>query len=135
MNYQIIEVDKKGRIKAKHIHDGGSVNITVAPRPNVAPIANLNCVSPDFLKLTCNAEGSSDSDGTIVSYKYEWGDDSNTLAENNLSLTHDYVSSGEKLVRLTVTDDKGASHSVEKIFLIKENTKPTAKFECQKCSV
>lgn len=132
LDYQYVEIDKKGRVKIKHQKDGGSVKIVVHPKPNVAPIAMLDCFAPDFLKLTCNPEGSKDSDGTIVSFKYEWGDDTHSINSDNSSATHIYQTSGEKLIRLTVTDNDGATHSVEKSFFIKENSKPAASFECVK---
>jgi len=64
--------------------------------------------------VTFDGSGSSDPDGTIVSYLWKFGDgDTSTLIEP----THNYTLTGIYSVRLTVTDDDGATdtatHTVE----------------------
>ncbi len=53
-----------------------------------------------------NGDGSSDSDGTIVSYTWEFGDGGSDVG---VSPTHTYVAAGTYTVKLTVTDDDGAT--------------------------
>ena len=52
--------------------------------------------------------GSSDTDGTIVSYNWTFGDGS---AGTGVSTTHTYTTNGSMTVTLTVTDDDGATNS------------------------
>ena len=58
--------------------------------------------------LTLDGSGSSDSDGSVTRYDWEFGD--GTSAENaGATPTHTYESSGTFTVTLTVTDDSGAT--------------------------
>ena len=74
---------------------------------NVAPVASFTSSCTD---LTCNFNGSasSDSDGTIASYSWNFGD-GNSASGVNPSNT--YAASGTYTVSLTVTDDQGATNS------------------------
>jgi PKD repeat protein len=58
--------------------------------------------------VSFNGSTSSDPDGTIVSYSWNFGDGSTGAGAN---VTHVYNASGTFIVKLTVTDDKGAIHS------------------------
>jgi len=91
--------------------DSSSQLVTVAtnePAPNVAPTAAFTF---DCTELACsfNGSGSSDSDGTIASYSWAFGD-GNTGSGATTSNT--YAAGGTYSVTLTVTDDAGASDSV-----------------------
>ena len=85
-----------------------SVIITVAV-PNAAPtaVASANVttgVAP--LAVTFSSTGSKDTDGTIASYNWNFGDGtSSTLA----SPSHTYTTVGTFTATLVVTDNKGAS--------------------------
>ena len=74
------------------------------PVENVAPTAALSVNCQD-LTCTFDASGSSDSDGTIVDYAWDFGD--GTLGSGE-STTHSYSQPGTYTVTLTVTDDDGA---------------------------
>lgn len=82
-------------------------SFTGAGPTNVAPVANftVNCTD-----LTChfNANGSSDSDGSIVSYDWTFGD---TRTSTGVAVTNNYANAGDYTVTLTITDDQGASDS------------------------
>jgi PKD repeat protein len=62
--------------------------------------------------LTCsfNASGSSDTDGTISSYSWNFGDGS--PAGSGVSPSHPYAAFGTYHVTLTVTDNQGATGTV-----------------------
>ena len=66
----------------------------------------------DMLSATFNAAGlggSSDADGTIVSYAWDFGD---TETGAGVNPTHTYATANTYSVTLTVTDDDGATASV-----------------------
>ena len=77
------------------------------PAENVAPTATF---SVDCQDLTCtfDASGSSDSDGTITSYVWNFDDGTTGSGE---STTHSYSQPGAYNVTLAVTDDDGATDS------------------------
>jgi PKD repeat protein len=81
--------------------------VTIAA--NQAPAAAL-ALSPGSgvapLAVTASGSGSSDSDGAIVSSTIDFGD--GTVAAGPTA-SHTYSSAGSKTVRVTVTDDKGAT--------------------------
>ena len=74
------------------------------PPPNSSPNASFDYTCS---LLTCNFDGSgsSDSDGTVMSYEWTFGDG----AQSSGSTTdHTYAAAGSYTVTLTVTDDDGA---------------------------
>jgi PKD repeat protein len=74
------------------------------PPPNAAPVANF---SWQCTNLTCIfADGSTDSDGTVSTWNWTFGDGS-TSSERNPAKT--YGSSGTFTVTLQVTDNSGAA--------------------------
>ncbi|MDQ6687334.1 MAG: PKD domain-containing protein, partial [Actinomycetota bacterium] len=60
-------------------------------------------------QLTCSysATGSTDPDGTIVSYDWDFGD--NSPHGSGATTTHTYSDAGDRTVTLTVTDNNGAT--------------------------
>ena len=86
-----------------------SRNVTVpgTSPTNVPPNAVLNasCV---LLTCTMNASGSTDPDGTILWYTYDFGDGTRTTTAAT-SLTHTYATGGPRTATLTVTDNQGAT--------------------------
>ena len=59
--------------------------------------------------ITFNASGSYDPDGTIVSYFWDFGDGTNTTG---VTVSYAYTTNGTFIVTLTVTDDDGATASI-----------------------
>jgi PKD repeat protein len=77
--------------------------------------------------LGFSGSGSSDSDGTIVSYAWLFDDGTSGVGEN---ATHSYGAPGSYEVRLTVTDNRGitaqATHTVQVNEPAPSNQPPTA---------
>ena len=73
---------------------------------NVAPVADFtpNC---DGLVCEFDAFSSSDSDGSIVSYEWTFGDGDTA---SGVTSANNYLFPGAYVVTLTVTDDDGAPH-------------------------
>lgn len=65
--------------------------------------------------VTFDAAASSDPDGSLVRYAWEFGDDASATGERT---THTYDAAGERTVTLAVTDDAGASATTERTLLV-----------------
>ena len=72
---------------------------------NAAPSASFTA-TPNGLAVSVNGTASSDPDGTIASYAWNWGD--TTPAGSGSTATHSYPAAGTYPVTLTVTDNGGA---------------------------
>jgi PKD repeat protein len=81
-----------------------------APRPgNAGPVASFTASpasGPAPLAVSFNGSGSSDSDGSIVSYAWNFGDGGSA---SGAITSHTYNSAGTYTAQLTVTDDDGAT--------------------------
>src|SRR5690606_21992922 len=75
---------------------------------NQAPTAAFTW-SNQHLTANVDAGGSTDVDGSIASYAWEWGDGA---ASTGILAQHSYAEAGTYPVELTVTDDDGASDTV-----------------------
>lgn len=89
---------------------------------NQPPVAEDFAVSPQSPStgdsVTFDASGSTDPDGSIVSYEWSFGDVSTSTGVNS---THSYSSSGEYTVTLTVTDDTGATDTKTETVVVEES--------------
>ena len=93
--------------------------------PNVPPTAAFTSSCTDAT-CTFDASGSSDSDGSITSYTWTFGDGETAASA---APTHIYSTSGTYDVTLTVTDDQGDSTSVtHQVTASSVNVPPTATF-------
>ncbi|MDZ5812792.1 PKD domain-containing protein [Halorubrum sp. AD140] len=71
--------------------------------------------------VTFDASGSTDADGSIESYEWEFGDGETATGE---SVTHAFDDAGEYDVELTVTDDDGATDTVTQTISVDEPAEP-----------
>ncbi|MCL3861295.1 PKD domain-containing protein [Actinotalea sp. K2] len=72
---------------------------------NSAPTASFTS-AVSSLTVSVNGSGSSDVDGTIVGYAWDFGDGATGAG---VTASHTYATSGTYTVRLTVTDNAGAT--------------------------
>jgi len=87
-----------------------SVTITVNEPPNQPPTASATA-NPTTIEVGQSVQftgGGTDSDGTIASYSWNFGDGATSTAQNP---AHTYINSGNYNITLTVTDDDGATGS------------------------
>jgi PKD repeat protein len=86
-----------------------TLDITVAAAANQPPVAAISAPATgvENTDITFDGSGSSDPDGTIASYDWDFGDGT---AGSGASVTHAFAA-GTYTVTLTVTDDAGATAS------------------------
>lgn len=83
--------------------------VNISSSGNVPPVADFTFAATD---LAVNfTDASTDSDGNIASWAWDFGDSGTSSAQNP---THTYASGGTYNVTLTVTDNDGATDSVTK---------------------
>lgn len=98
--------------------------VTTTLAPNQDPTGAFTTVT-DLLKVTANATTSTDPDGTIESYAWEFGDGA---IETGATTSHTYASAGTYTVKLTVTDNRGGTSTVTHEVTVAQNQAPTAAF-------
>jgi len=84
--------------------------VTVTAAPNLPPIAAFD-FGTNALLGTFDGSDSSDPDGTVAAWEWDFGDGHSKSGE---SVTHTFGAAGDYEVTLTVTDDDGAEASVTK---------------------
>ena len=84
------------------------LDVWAPPANDQPPVASFTSSCP---AATCafDASGSSDPDGSVVSYGWDFGDGGSATG---VSALHAYVASGSYAVSLTVSDDLGATNVV-----------------------
>ncbi len=99
----------------------GSASVTVtATTPNTAPVASMSAAPSAGaapLVVQFSGAGSSDLDGTIVSYAWDFGDGTTASGSN---ASHTYAA-GRYTARLTVTDNLGATGTATKVITVQPN--------------
>jgi len=79
--------------------------------------------------VSFDASGSTDADGTIVSWAWNFGDGA---TGSGMTAAHAYAASGTYAVTLTVTDDDGLTGVITKNVAVTYNTPPIASFTTTK---
>jgi PKD repeat protein len=112
--------------------DSATRTIQVSPTPvaNNPPTASFTAspTSGDApLAVSFNASGSSDSDGSITSYAWSFGDGGSS---SGVTASHTYTSAGTYTAQLIVTDDDGSTDFATRTIQVDElaNQEPHAEF-------
>jgi hypothetical protein len=87
-------------------------SVTATFAPNLPPQASFTATCTS-LTCTLNASASSDPDDAIVNYAWSFGDGTSGSGQTT---THTYPKAGNYTVRLTVTDNAGASATTSRAF-------------------
>ncbi|WP_210649113.1 PKD domain-containing protein [Nocardioides sp. SYSU D00065] len=94
--------------------------------PNTAPSAAFTS-SCSGISCSFDATGSSDADGTVVSYEWSFSDGDEA---GGPTPQKDFAETGTYDVTLTVTDDGGlTSTTTQQVSVVKPNVAPTASFD------
>ncbi len=88
------------------------VTITENSVENEIPEAVCNGPYSSYVgeEITFSAGGSSDIDGIIVTYDWDFGDNTGQIVQNEIT-AYTYTEAGEYAVTMTVTDDAGETNS------------------------
>ena len=109
-------------------HDGATSVLTrtvaVTEPPNTAPGAAFTSTVDDLV-ASFDAAGSSDPDGTVESYAWDFGDGT---GGSGVSPDHTFAASGTYTVRLRVSDDGGGTDTVSHDVEVAANRRPEAAF-------
>ncbi len=97
---------------------------------NEPPVASIQCPSSGSLgeELTFDGTGSDDPDGSLVSFSFDFGDDSSPVVGLQSTVQHTYSAADTFTVTLTVTDDRGASDSAACQIVVGDDKAPTVTF-------
>ncbi|PJJ70957.1 calcineurin-like phosphoesterase family protein [Diaminobutyricimonas aerilata] len=111
-----------GRASGGTFTDAVTIGPGAPPPPNAPPTASF---TSSCAGLTCSFSGaaSTDADGTIRGYAWEFGD--GTTA-SGATVQHSYATAGDRTVRLTVTDDDGATASATRTVSVVAGAPPIA---------
>jgi PKD repeat protein len=98
-------------------------DVTVTRPPNQLPTAAFSS-SVSFLDVALDASASSDADGTLATYAWDFGDGTTGTGSTT---SHSYATSGGYDVSLTVTDDRGGATTLTKRVTVAANQAPVAR--------
>ena len=99
---------------------GGGPPPNQSPDAAAGPDQTISCALSTGVSVTLAGSGSSDSDGSIVSYS--WSDGSSVIATGATPTVS--LAPGTHTITLTVTDDDGATDTDEVVVTVIEDTTP-----------
>jgi PKD repeat protein len=114
------------------VHGYTSQKIVVTEPPsgqpaNLSPTASFDfSPNPGYTEseITFDASGSSDSDGHVVRYDWQWGDGKPDSTTTSPSAKHTYDHMGQYTAHLTVTDDRGATGATDRTIQVNDGVAP-----------
>ncbi len=109
VSHASLTYDANDNSDAGYACEGGGGNIN----PVAAFTVSTTLLMADF------TDGSSDADGSIVSWAWDFGDGNSSTAQNP---SNTYAASGTYTVMLTVTDDMGATGSTSQSVTVNDGT-------------
>jgi hypothetical protein len=86
-----------------------NVNVNTRPIAEAGPPLFQDEAPGGSGEFVAPAESSSDPDGSVVSWVWNWGD--GTTNSTGRAPTHQYTAAGVYLITLTVTDNEGLTHT------------------------
>ncbi len=94
---------------------------------NLAPVADAGGPYTGTAGVTVNVTGlaSTDSDGSISTYAWSWGDGTTTPASSFAPAIHTYATGGTFTITLTVTDNDGTTDTDTATVIVTANAAPT----------
>ncbi len=101
--------------------DRVTAHYAAATGANQPPTASFTSTATN-LSVAFNGSGSTDGDGSIASYAWDFGDSS---TGTGVSPTHVYSAAGTYTVKLTVTDDDGATNETTRSVTVTAAPAPT----------
>jgi PKD repeat protein len=93
---------------------------TVPSGAPLAPVAALG-VDVSVLSVSVDGSGSSDVDGEVVGYAWDFGDGATATG---VTAEHTYAAAGEYTIALTVTDDSGLEATATRTVSVSESSEP-----------
>ncbi|WP_051683829.1 PKD domain-containing protein [Blastococcus sp. URHD0036] len=91
-----------------------AAHVSTGPAANMSPTARLTA-TPTGLTAALDGRGSADSDGTVASYAWDFGDGQRGTGA---TASHTYATAGTYVVALAVTDDKGATTTAKTLVTV-----------------
>ncbi len=121
---QDLEINGSPHTMVAATYARGAWKVNLSGANNVAPVAGFSSTSN--LLTVAFTSTSTDSDGSISSYSWNFGDNTSSSSQNP---SKTYAAAGTYNVALTVTDDRGATNTVTKSVTVYEiNQSPNANF-------
>ena len=84
--------------------------------PNESPVASFE-LGATYLDVSVDGSGSSDPDGAVVGYAWDFGDGATGEGK---AASHTYAAAGTYTIGLTVTDDRGATGTATRSVTVTE---------------
>lgn len=104
--------------------------VTVKDPPPIASFAYQPASPQTDQDISFNASKSSDVDGSIVSYQWDFGDGTSVQEQQQSIIKYHFAKAGEYQVTLTITDNNGQTASIAKsIRVSKAPEAPVADFK------